>query len=97
METTNQLLKDFKACVKEMNDNSSLAKDLQSSGAQRAFFVCEHKGRFNGSKNEFENELTLHLVLVGGSEKCADQIKEATKALRANEAFTVNEQIMGQK
>lgn len=96
-EKASGLIAAFKAKVKELNDDEQLVKDLQSSGAQRAFFVCEQKGQFNSSKGEFENELTLHLVLIGGSKAVCDKIKEATKDLRADEAFTVREQVMGQK
>ena len=62
--------------------NAQLVKDMQSEGFQRAFFVCEEKTQYSRSNNTLMSSLTLHLVLVGGTNATQNKIKEKTKELR---------------
>jgi len=94
-EKCNELLDKFDDTFRKLKGSDEIMKGCKA--AQRAFFVMEHGAKFNASKETMEHDLTLHLVMVGGTNDTLSKIKETTKELReATEYLTVKEQCMGQ-
>jgi len=92
----NELLGKFNDTFQKLKDDEEVMKGCKA--AQRAFFVMEHGAKFNASKESMEHDLTLHLVMVGGTNDTVNKVKEMTKELReATEYLTVREQCMGQQ